>query len=72
MTDPLPRTTDITPEDMGEATHFVIKAIGSDKWVVFAYWNTTDPSAGNYDGRGYGRTIEEAINAAIEDMQENC
>ena len=64
------RLTDMTPAEIGDGVRFrVMPNIPGTQWTVWSYFGSNDTD--DYDGRGKGDTIEQAIAAAIADMNDD-
>jgi hypothetical protein len=74
------RITDCTPEQVGDIGVFLTTRAGSpmrpdgrtpldgnNGWVTFAWVGDADPMRDDFDGMGYGHTVEESTAAAVAD-----
>lgn len=56
------RSTDCTPEQMGDGNQFRIRPSADGKaWIAEMAWNYTNVDVDGYDSEGFGDTIEAAI-----------
>jgi hypothetical protein len=74
------RITDCTPEQVGDVGVFLtmratspmrpdgcVPIGGNDGWVSFVWFGDADPMRDDFDGQGYGHTVEESTAAAVTD-----